>query len=134
MQDITRLQPVRSLLLLDTTQREETSSGGIIMPVMPAGSKITRTTKYGTIVAVGPDVDVPGLVVGARVVVAKYACDHINQGGNRYHFAEASQVMAIIATVDDLDITESDDPTPWCAICGSMTRAGCKCPPTAENE
>jgi len=26
------------------------------------------------------------------------------------------------------------DTTPWCHICGSMTRQGCDCPPPAENE
>ena len=25
------------------------------------------------------------------------------------------------------------DPTPWCAACGSMTKAGCNCGPIAEN-
>ena len=30
--------------------------------------------------------------------------------------------------------TEEDDPTPWCAGCGSMTKAGCDCGPIAENE
>jgi len=27
-----------------------------------------------------------------------------------------------------------DDPTPWCAGCGSMTKSGCDCGPIAENE
>ena len=28
---------------------------------------------------------------------------------------------------------EDDDPTPWCHICGSMTKDGCDCGPIAEN-
>jgi hypothetical protein len=28
----------------------------------------------------------------------------------------------------------SDDPTPWCSGCGSMTKAGCNCGPIADNE
>lgn len=26
------------------------------------------------------------------------------------------------------------DPTPYCGVCKSMTKAGCGCPPRAENE
>ena len=28
---------------------------------------------------------------------------------------------------------EEVDPTPWCHVCGSMTKSGCDCGPIAEN-
>lgn len=31
------------------------------------------------------------------------------------------------------DMCSDNDPTPWCAGCGSMTQAGCDCGPIAEN-
>ena len=37
--------------------------------------------------------------------------------------------------VDTLEEVEGDcDPTPWCHICGSMTKKNCNCGPVADND
>lgn len=104
------LKPLRNLILLDTTPIEDTTDSGIIIT---ASLVAKATTKYGTIIALGPLANDPGIHLdakgkahyfgagldlkpGMRVCVAKYARDHINHEGRRYHFAEATQVMAII--------------------------------------
>lgn len=33
---------------------------------------------------------------------------------------------------DVCDACEEYDPTPWCHVCGSKTKAGCDCPETCE--
>ena len=113
MLDITKITPVRSLILLDTTPQEETTASGIIIPVAPDHAKLTVKPKVGTIVAVGPEANKigahkdekgncyffaedPGFVPGLKVIVRQYATDQIYRDGRRYHFAEAHQVVAII--------------------------------------
>lgn len=112
MIDISTLNPVRDLILLDTTIREEKSSGGIVMPALNDGQRTSRPNKIGVILAVGPDVNKPGVhkdekgrniyfntdpgfQPGMKVLVTKYASEHFDRDGVRYQFAAARDVMAI---------------------------------------
>lgn len=45
------------------------------------------------------------------------------------------QVMDLAPRMEEMARrqAEEDDPTPWCHICGAMTRSRCKCGPIART-
>lgn len=95
-----KLQPIGDRVLLERDDREEMTSGGIMLPDS-AKEKVNR----GRVVAVGPGkLDnegrriEPGVRAGDRVLFGKYAGDEIDLGDDEHEYllVRADDILAVI--------------------------------------
>ena len=92
-----KLKPLGDRVVLQFTQAEETTSGGIIL-----ASSAQEKPQIAVIVEVGPGGVIDGKEVkmevkaGDKVILNKYAGTEVKLGGEEYTIAKQSDILAIV--------------------------------------
>jgi co-chaperonin GroES (HSP10) len=88
------ITPLRDLLLLDVTPKDQTTPAGIHLPVAVQSAD---TRMEATILTRGPECAREDLQPGQRVYVGKYLSGDITRGDARYKLACENDILAILA-------------------------------------
>lgn len=87
------IKPLGSLVLLNVTPQDKSTSAGIYLPVAVQGAE---TRMEATIIATGPDCKRTDIQVGARVYVGKFCSNEIMRDGLAYKLAQETDIFAIL--------------------------------------
>lgn len=87
------IKPLHDHIVIQYTETEETTSGGIIL-----ATKTKEKSQFATVVAVGPGtVESPMEVKpGDKVLVGKYAGTEVKLDDNTYNIIRMSDVLALV--------------------------------------
>lgn len=88
-----RIQPLGSIVVLNVTPQDKSTSAGIYLPVAVQGAE---TRMEATIVATGPDCKRTDIEVGSRVYVGKFCSGEILRDGLAYKLAQEGDIFAIL--------------------------------------
>lgn len=85
--------PLKDILLLDVTPKDQTTPAGIHLPVavQPADTRMEAT-----IISRGPECTRAELETGRRVYVGKYLSGDITRGDTRYKLACENDILALL--------------------------------------
>jgi chaperonin GroES len=92
-----RLKPLGDRVLIQESEAEQKSPGGILIPQVAQ-----EKTQEGVVIAVGDDKDVIKVKVGDRVMYDKYAGTTITVDGESQLIVKMSDILAVLGNTDSV--------------------------------
>ncbi len=87
-----KVQPLDDRVLIEITEEEEKTSGGIIIP-----DTAKEKPRMGKVVAVGTDEDLKEVIKeNDKVLFAKYGGEEIKLDGKDYVILQRSDILAVV--------------------------------------
>lgn len=91
------LQPLQEYVLLEMTEQEAKTAGGIIIP-----DTAQEKPQYGKVVAIGGKIENPGIAVADFVYFKKYSGTEINVDGKDLLFVQYADLLAKLVNTDKI--------------------------------
>lgn len=91
------LQPLQEFVLLEMTEMEDKTSGGIIIP-----DTAKEKPQYGKVLALGNNIEDPGINVGDFVYFKKFSGSEVEFNGKNLLFIPYSDLLAKLVDTEKI--------------------------------
>jgi chaperonin GroES len=91
------LQPLQEYVLLEMTEMEEKTSGGIIIP-----DTAKEKPQYGKVIAMGNNIENPGIQVGDFVYFKKFSGSEVEYNGKNLLFIPYGDLLAKLVDTEKI--------------------------------